>query len=194
MPVDPWRYYRAFNITAQGNDTMAGKQQWYFWLVRSPPPHPHPPTAAVLPCWHFPECLPASETPSNTQWHLERRRRKGKKKKKIISVADGTGKMKSLTLWPHLASSSGGSGRSRGQRGEKGAGHQTLDSSTKQKKEIFLKKTTIGGGGRLCRCAAVLLKSVRGRFARLPYPKPQPPPSCKECSFLSWSEERVKAS
>lgn len=168
MPVHPWCYYRAFKITAQGNDTMAGKQQWYFWLVCSssppPPPPPHPTPTPPHGCCPslltFPECLPASETPSNTQWHLERR------------------KWNAHLIWPHHLEAADAAEA-------KGEGRQTLDSSTKKK------KTTIGGGSWLCRCAAVLLKSVRGRFARLPYPKP---PSCKECSFLSLSEERVKPS
>lgn len=150
MPVHPWCYYRAFKITAQGNDTMAGKQQWYFWLVCSSPP-PTPPTAAVLPCWHFQNASLPLKTPSNTQWHLERR------------------KWKAHLIRPHHLEAADAAEA-------KGEGRQTLDSSTKKK------KTTIGGGSWLCRCAAVLLKSVRGRFARLPYPKP---PSCKECSFLS---------
>lgn len=150
MPVDTWCYYRAFKMTAQGNDTVIFLIGLFSTTTTTTHP-PHPPHGCCPSLLTFPECLPASETPSNTRWHLERRRRK--EKKKIISVTDGTGTMKSFTLWPHLASS-GGSGRSRG-----------------------------GGESWLCRCAAVLLKSVRGRFARLPYPPP--PPSCKDCSFLS---------
>lgn len=184
MPVDPWCYYRAFKMTAQGNDTVI-----FLIGLFSTPPQPPPPHGCCPSLLTFPECLPASETPSNTRWHLERRRRKGKKdhlrgrrdrdNEKLYALTSS-----GLIIW-----------RQRTQQRPKGRGIRNLDSSTKQKKEIFLsataekKKTTIGRGGWLCRCAAVLLKSARGRFARLPYP---PPPSCKECSFLSWSEGRVK--
>lgn len=65
----------------------------------------------------FTECLPASETPSHTQWHLGKEKKKGGGKN-IISVAEGTGEMKSFTLWPHPPSSSGGSRCSRRPKGK----------------------------------------------------------------------------
>lgn len=150
MPVDPWCYYRAFKITAQGNDTVI----FLIGLFSTTTTTPTPPRllSFLVDISRMPPCL------WNSIKHpVTFRKEKKEGKKKIISVADGTGTMKSFTLWPHLASSSGGSGRSRGQRG--GASETSTAALNKKKRFFFLpllkrrrrQSKGVGGG-----CAAAL--------------------------------------
>lgn len=157
---------------------MTGKQRWYFWSgLLSPPPLPlNPPNGCCQSLLTFPERFPASEAPSKTQWHLE----KEKKKDHLGGRRDGTGKMKSFGLWPHLIWTRPLEAADTAEA--RGKGHQTLDSSAKRphervkKREFSLLKIKRGQSGG---CSAKECKRALGKATG------------KERSFLSYSEERV---
>lgn len=178
---------------------MAGKQQQVSdWSVlRHTPP---PPTSCCPSLLTFPDCLPASETPSNTQWHLEKEKKKGVGGNYLSGRRDRENeKLYALTSSDLIVC------RQQGPKGKDIRRSTKGDCCTKGEKKRFsslLKRRRRQRGGKggdavallFCSLAVSLLwarTSSRGPSAGLVYPKPQ---SCKGCSFLLWSSEPVKPS
>lgn len=162
--MDPRCYYRAFEVTPQGNNAMAGKEQWYFWsglLSTSATPQPSQRLLSVLvDISRVPPCLWSSIKHPVTF-------RKGKIKK-IILVADGTGRGKWKASGSDLISSGLVLWRQRTQQRPEGRGIRrstaALNGRTKGKKkkrrEFSLPKIKRGQSGG---CSAKEYKRALGK-------------------------------